>query len=197
MRLMLRWATSIGICDGPESQFLPARQLSINEIAVVKDLLGNIIEAFERAEKLSQRYEKTHRIVSEATTHVEEAGPDSDLDRDPARTTSHRTLTSPHPGLRSWIANMASIVPKRLVNSALARGASRTLKYALPVLAAAKLAQSRPASTQPNYEGHIPLNWLEHGFMLAGASYQALFHPQRGGESCTSAAREPTTLNHS
>ena len=107
--------------------------------------------------------------------------PDSDLD--PARTSLHPTPTSPHPGSTSRATNMASIVPKRLVNSALARGASRTLKYALPVLAVAKLAQSRPASTQPNYEGHIPLNWLEHGFMLAGASYQALFHPQRGGTS--------------
>ena len=41
--------------------------------------------------------------------------------------------------------------------------------------------QTRMKSTQPNYEGHVPLNWFEHAFMFAGSSYMALMHPARGG----------------
>ncbi|KAJ3522392.1 hypothetical protein NM688_g8880 [Phlebia brevispora] len=56
---------------------------------------------------------------------------------------------------------------------------SRALPVIAPV-AVAQVRQTRLASTQPNYEGHIPLNWFEHGLMFAGAAYQALMHPQRG-----------------
>lgn len=69
-----------------------------------------------------------------------------------------------------------------LVNSVLCRNAPRVLNVAIP--AVSRLHQARLASTQPNYEGHIPLNWLEHGLMFVGASYQALMHPQRGGTYC-------------
>jgi ubiquinone biosynthesis protein COQ4 len=41
--------------------------------------------------------------------------------------------------------------------------------------------QTRFKSSQPNYPGHVPLNWFEHAFMFAGASYMSFMHPARGG----------------
>ena len=46
---------------------------------------------------------------------------------------------------------------------------------------ASNALQRRLSSTQPLYPGHVPLNWFEHAFMLAGASYMALTAPARHG----------------
>lgn len=43
--------------------------------------------------------------------------------------------------------------------------------------------QTRSASNQPAYEGHVPLNWFEHGFLTLGSAFMALANPRRGGTS--------------
>ncbi|PCH37361.1 Coq4-domain-containing protein [Wolfiporia cocos MD-104 SS10] len=40
--------------------------------------------------------------------------------------------------------------------------------------------QTRSASTQPAYEGHIPLNWFEPGFLTVGSAVMSLVDPRRG-----------------
>ncbi|TFK92696.1 ubiquinone biosynthesis protein COQ4 mitochondrial [Polyporus arcularius HHB13444] len=39
--------------------------------------------------------------------------------------------------------------------------------------------QTRAVNTQPAYEGHIPLNWFEHGFLTLGSAFMALVNPRR------------------
>ncbi|KAI0950881.1 Ubiquinone biosynthesis protein [Taiwanofungus camphoratus] len=38
----------------------------------------------------------------------------------------------------------------------------------------------RFASSQPAYEGHIPLNWFEAGFLAVGSAFMSLANPRRG-----------------
>ncbi|KAI1796885.1 ubiquinone biosynthesis protein COQ4 mitochondrial [Ganoderma leucocontextum] len=40
--------------------------------------------------------------------------------------------------------------------------------------------QTRSVNTQPAYEGHVPLNWFEHGFLTLGSAFMALANPRRG-----------------
>lgn len=56
----------------------------------------------------------------------------------------------------------------------------------LATSSAKHLTQRRHSSTQPAYPGHVPLNWFEHAFMFAGASYMAMTAPARHGENTTS-----------
>lgn len=41
--------------------------------------------------------------------------------------------------------------------------------------------QMRSKSTQPAYEGHIPLNTFESAFLAVGSGLMALMNPRRGG----------------
>lgn len=59
-----RWAQSVGLNNDPKSQAKLEAQLTKREIAIAKNLLGNIAEAFETAERLSRRYETTVRLVN-------------------------------------------------------------------------------------------------------------------------------------
>jgi len=60
-----RWAQSLGLSDDPKSQARLEASLSKREIAIAKNLLGNIAEAFENVEGLSKKYEATMRLISE------------------------------------------------------------------------------------------------------------------------------------
>lgn len=42
--------------------------------------------------------------------------------------------------------------------------------------------QTRFINTQPAYEGHIPLNWFETGFLTLGSAFMSLANPRRAGE---------------
>lgn len=42
--------------------------------------------------------------------------------------------------------------------------------------------QTRLASSKPAYEGHVPLNWFEAGFLAVGSAFMSLANPRRGGE---------------
>ncbi|KAH9928345.1 ubiquinone biosynthesis protein COQ4 mitochondrial [Fomitopsis serialis] len=73
-----------------------------------------------------------------------------------------------------------------LANS-LPRTARRSITWlprVSPVLASPKLRvlheQTRPKSTQPAYEGHIPLNTFEAGFLAVGSALMSLANPRRG-----------------
>ena len=52
-------------------------------------------------------------------------------------------------------------------------------------LRVASLASTRSFSVlnrpPPNYEGHVPLNVLERGFLAAGSAVVSLLNPRRGG----------------
>lgn len=68
------------------------------------------------------------------------------------------------------------------------RRTARSLATLAPVPVNAALRhhtpwQARSASTQPAYEGHVPLNWFEHGFLTLGSAFMALANPRRGGTS--------------
>ena len=68
------------------------------------------------------------------------------------------------------------------------RRTARSLTTLAPVPVNAALRhhtpwQTRSASTQPAYEGHVPLNWFEHGFLTLGSAFMALANPRRGGTS--------------
>lgn len=41
----------------------------------------------------------------------------------------------------------------------------------------------REKSSEPAYEGHIPLNCFENAFLAVGSAVMALYDPKRGGES--------------
>ena len=43
----------------------------------------------------------------------------------------------------------------------------------------------REKSSEPAYEGHIPLNCLENVFLAVGSAVMALYNPRRGGK-CSS-----------
>lgn len=60
-----RWAQSLGLNDDPKSQAMLESSLSKKEIAIAKNLLGNIAEAFENIETLSKKYEATMRLINE------------------------------------------------------------------------------------------------------------------------------------
>ncbi|KAF9812468.1 hypothetical protein IEO21_06186 [Rhodonia placenta] len=40
--------------------------------------------------------------------------------------------------------------------------------------------QTRLASSKPAYEGHVPLNWFEAGFLAVGSAFMSLANPRRG-----------------
>ncbi|TBU41926.1 ubiquinone biosynthesis protein COQ4 mitochondrial [Dichomitus squalens] len=65
--------------------------------------------------------------------------------------------------------------------------ASRRSAWFLAALAPANVAlrhparwQTRSVKTQPAYEGHIPLNWFEAGFLTLGSAFMSLANPRRG-----------------
>lgn len=65
-----RWAQSIGLNDDPKSQARLEASLSKKEVAIAKNLLGNIAEAFENVERLSKKYEATMRLISEDQVEI-------------------------------------------------------------------------------------------------------------------------------
>ncbi|KZT41253.1 Coq4-domain-containing protein [Sistotremastrum suecicum HHB10207 ss-3] len=42
------------------------------------------------------------------------------------------------------------------------------------------LASKRYLTTQPSYDGHIPLNWFENAFLAVGSAVMSLADPRRG-----------------
>lgn len=44
-----------------------------------------------------------------------------------------------------------------------------------------QVASKRYLSTQPSYEGHIPLNWFENAFLAVGSAVMSFADPRRGG----------------
>lgn len=66
-----------------------------------------------------------------------------------------------------------------------ARHTSKWLARAAPTLVASRAdvlrEQVRSKSTQPAYEGHIPLNTFESAFLAVGSGLMALMNPRRGG----------------
>ncbi|KAI0787599.1 coenzyme Q biosynthesis protein Coq4-domain-containing protein [Fomes fomentarius] len=65
------------------------------------------------------------------------------------------------------------------------RRTARSLLLSAPANAALRqqspsARQSRTITTQPAYEGHVPLNWFEHGFLTLGSAFMALANPRRG-----------------
>lgn len=69
-----RWATSIGLNDDPERQFALEKRLSLHEVDIAKELLGNIVDIFDDVERTSKRYEKTQRKLNAIAKHSEDAG---------------------------------------------------------------------------------------------------------------------------
>ena len=74
----------------------------------------------------------------------------------------------------------------------LARNLARTSGSACHGLSASSIKrattplclQLRSTSSKPNYDGHIPLNWLETGLLTAGSAFMAITNPRRGGGLC-------------
>ena len=91
-------------------------------------------------------------------------------------------LTSP--SSETTDGNMSlSLTSSRLPSAA--RQASKGLARAAPTIAASRRnaphEQMRSKSTQPAYEGHIPLNTFESAFLAVGSGLMALMNPRRGG----------------
>lgn len=74
-----------------------------------------------------------------------------------------------------------STMLRTLVTKSCKRAAPRVVPRAGAIRVAGD--QRRASSSQPAYEGHVPLNWFEHAFMFMGASYMSFMHPARGGAS--------------
>ncbi|OJT07363.1 Ubiquinone biosynthesis protein COQ4, mitochondrial [Trametes pubescens] len=71
-----------------------------------------------------------------------------------------------------------------LVASSL-RASQQTARRLATVSAASRVlsshGQNRGVKTQPAYEGHVPLNWFEAGFLTLGSAFMSLANPRRGG----------------
>lgn len=52
-----------------------------------------------------------------------------------------------------------------------------------PALTSIPHFTARSLNTEPNYDGHIPLNWFENAFLAVGSAVMSLADPRRGGTS--------------
>jgi len=62
-------------------------------------------------------------------------------------------------------------------------------KYRLKWTLGSRLVNSKAA-----YDGHIPLNWFETGFLAVGSAIMSIFDPRRGGERPKASQREEVGL---